>query len=76
LFDFATPYFGTTYTANHLQLSPDLQKHVEQTFYPSGHMIYHHRPSAERLHDDMKAFVDRATHSSTVAGRENDAHPG
>jgi carboxypeptidase C (cathepsin A) len=76
LYDFATPYFGTTYTANHFELSPSLRQHVEQTFYPSGHMVYHHRPSAERLHDDMKAFVDRATHSATVAGRETDAHPG
>lgn len=39
-FDFATPYFATVYTLDHLNLPPALAKHITFGFYQSGHMIY------------------------------------
>ena len=60
-FDLATPFLATNYTVNHLELSPALRENVTQTYYPGGHMLYHHHASAQKLHDDVKAFVEKAT---------------
>lgn len=60
LFDLATPYLGTKYTVNHLDLGTDLRKNIEQNFYDSGHMIYHHRPDRERLSRNVAQFIKAA----------------
>ena len=59
--DLATPYLAMNYTVDHLDLSPELRKNIEQAYYPSGHMIYHPRASAHKLHEDVRAFVESAT---------------
>lgn len=61
LFDLATPYLGTKYTVNHLDLGTDLRKNIEQEFYNSGHMIYHHRPDREKLSGNVAQFIKAAT---------------
>lgn len=61
LYDLATPYFGKVYTVNHLDLSPALRKNVSQTFYPGGHMMYHHQPTLAELHRDVAKFIGGAT---------------
>lgn len=58
--DLATPYLATDYTVNHLQLSPALRKNISQTYYASGHMIYHPRGPAHKLHEDIRAFIESA----------------
>ena len=63
-FDLATPFFGTDYTVDHLNLSKDLRANVTQTYYPAGHMMYHHRVSLEKLKADVKAFVAGALGTS------------
>jgi len=60
IFDLATPYFGTDYTVSRLDLSPEIRRNITQTYYPGGHMMYHHRPTLQKLHDDVKGFVEGA----------------
>jgi carboxypeptidase C (cathepsin A) len=59
--DLATPYMAMNYTVDHLDLSPELRKNIEQAYFPSGHMVYHPRPSAHKLHEDVRAFIEAAT---------------
>jgi carboxypeptidase C (cathepsin A) len=56
-YDFATPFFATEYTFNHLGLDPSLQKNLSLTYYEAGHMMYIHLPSLARLKNDLAAFV-------------------
>lgn len=59
-YDIATPYFGTVYIMNHLDIPPYLRSHIHMEFYDSGHMIYAHGPALKKLHDTTAAFI-RAT---------------
>jgi carboxypeptidase C (cathepsin A) len=59
-YDLATPYFGTVYIMNHLEIPPALRSHIHMEFYDSGHMIYVHAPALQKLHDTTAAFI-RAT---------------
>jgi carboxypeptidase C (cathepsin A) len=59
-YDLATPFLGATYSISHLNINADMRHNITQKFYPSGHMIYQHRPSALKLHDDIKAFMHSA----------------
>lgn len=55
-YDFATPFFAAEYTMNHLQLDPTLAKNIRLEHYESGHMVYIHKPSLEKLTRDVAAF--------------------
>ncbi|MBV8529931.1 MAG: peptidase S10, partial [Candidatus Eremiobacteraeota bacterium] len=55
-YDFATPFFATMYTLNHLNLSPELQKNITYGFYESGHMVYLHVPALAQFHDDLERW--------------------
>jgi len=55
--DLATPYFAADYSINHLALPPKIQKNVTQTYYPAGHMMYHHKDSLEKLNADILHFL-------------------
>jgi carboxypeptidase C (cathepsin A) len=56
-YDFATPYFATQYTFNHLGLEPELEKNVTMSYYPAGHMMYIHIPSLAQLKDNLASFM-------------------
>lgn len=56
-YDLATPYFATEYTFNHLGLDPILRSHIIMGYYPSGHMMYTHKPSLIKLKEDLQRFV-------------------
>ncbi len=60
-YDFATPYFATEYTFNHLGLPPELRGNVSMAYYEAGHMMYIHEPALAALKDDLAAFIDQAT---------------
>ena len=60
-FDMATPFFATEFTMDHLDLPDALKGHVQEKYYESGHMIYLNDASRAKLHDNIAAFVDRAT---------------
>ena len=59
--DLATPYLAMNYTVDHLDLSRELRKNIEQAYFPAGLMIYHPRASAHKLHEDVRAFIESAT---------------
>jgi carboxypeptidase C (cathepsin A) len=61
IYDMATPFFATEFTMDHLGLPAEIQGHVEMKYYPAGHMMYLHDESRVRLHDNISAFIDRAT---------------
>lgn len=56
-FDLATPFFSADYTINRMQLSPQTRANLTHLYFPSGHMIYHHRESARRMADTIGKFV-------------------
>jgi carboxypeptidase C (cathepsin A) len=56
-FDLATPFFSADYTINRMNLSPETKSNVTHLYFPSGHMIYHHRESARKMADTVKGFV-------------------
>ncbi|MFN8496031.1 MAG: hypothetical protein U0350_51040 [Caldilineaceae bacterium] len=59
-YDFATPYFATEYTFNHLGLDESLRKNISMTYYEAGHMMYVHEPSLAQLVKDLAGFVHNA----------------
>jgi len=60
-FDLATPYFATEYTLDHLGLEDELRDNVTVSYFEAGHMMYVHRPSREKLREELAAFVRDAT---------------
>jgi carboxypeptidase C (cathepsin A) len=57
----ATPFLATKYTFNHLDLQDRLQSNVTQTFYHSGHMIYHNPEARKELKANVAKFIAAAT---------------
>lgn len=59
-FDLATPFLATEYTYNHIQLPQEQQKNIKMTYYQAGHMMYLHKPSLEKLSQDLHEFIKEA----------------
>ena len=55
-YDFATPFWATVYTLDHLMLPPQLQKNISYGFYESGHMVYLHPQALAQFHDDLEGW--------------------
>ena len=60
-YDFATPYFATVYTLQHLSIAPALQKNITFGFYQSGHMVYLNDASLAQFKSDLARWYDSAT---------------
>jgi len=58
-YDFATPFWATVYTLNHLMLPAQLQRNITYGFYESGHMVYLHPQALAQFHDDLEAWYAR-----------------
>jgi carboxypeptidase C (cathepsin A) len=56
-YDLATPFFGTVYILNHLDIPADLRSHIHLEFYQAGHMIYVSVPELKKLHDTTADFI-------------------
>lgn len=63
-YDFATPYFATRYTLQHLGLAPQLQGHIRYGFYESGHMVYLNPAALGAFKRDLSRWYD-----DTLSGR-------
>jgi carboxypeptidase C (cathepsin A) len=61
-FDFATPFFATEYTMDHLGLSPNLEKNISLKYYTAGHMMYLHTPDRVKLHNNVAEFIETNIH--------------
>ncbi len=59
-YDFATPYFATEYTFNHIGLPNEFHNNITMAYYEAGHMMYIHIPSLKKLKDDLDQFIDQA----------------
>ncbi len=59
-YDFATPYFATEYTFNHLGLDESLRANISMTYYEAGHMMYVHEPSLAQLVKDLVGFITKS----------------
>lgn len=58
-YDLATPYFATQYTLDHLFLDEKLRDNISMKYYESGHMMYIHKPSLEKMANDVREwYVD------------------
>jgi carboxypeptidase C (cathepsin A) len=60
-YDLATPFFATEFTMEHLGLPEALQKNIKEDYYNAGHMMYLHDQDRVSLHNQVAAFIDRAT---------------
>jgi carboxypeptidase C (cathepsin A) len=60
-FDLATPFFGTEFDLDHMNLEPGLRGNVQFGYYPSGHMIYLNVDALKQLRDDLAGFIDKAS---------------
>ncbi len=59
-YDLATPYFGTQYTINHMDLNANEHKRITLGFYDAGHMMYIKDQSLGELKKDVGAFISAA----------------
>lgn len=57
-FDFATPFYDVEYTLSRYGIE---KSRITANYYPSGHSIFLHRPSFEKLAEDIRAFVVEAS---------------
>lgn len=62
-YDFATPFFATEYTFDHLNIAPALQKNIQFGFYHSGHMIYLNPKALVRYKADLDRWYDKVLSS-------------
>jgi carboxypeptidase C (cathepsin A) len=56
-FDLATPFFSADSAINRMDLSPEVRANITHLYFPTGHMIYHHRDSARKLAEAVEKFV-------------------
>jgi carboxypeptidase C (cathepsin A) len=61
LFDLATPYYAAEWTMDHLGLSPEQRKQIEEVEYDAGHMVYVHEASLARFKQSIASFIDHTT---------------
>ena len=59
-YDFATPFFATVYTLQHLEIAPALQSNITYGFYQSGHMIYLDDNALAAYKADLGRWYDNA----------------
>ena len=57
-YDLATPFFATEYTFDHLGIKSELRNNITMGYYDSGHMMYMHKESLQKLSRDLKKFMD------------------
>ncbi|MDE2481024.1 MAG: peptidase S10 [bacterium] len=57
-YDFATPFFATQYTLEHLNIASSLQNNISFGFYPAGHMIYLSTPALAQYKADLARWYD------------------
>jgi carboxypeptidase C (cathepsin A) len=59
-YDLATPFASVDYTISHMDLGKQISSRITQTYYPSGHMIYHVAEARQKLRADVGAFMNSA----------------
>jgi carboxypeptidase C (cathepsin A) len=57
-YDLATPFLATEYTFNHIPLPKEQQENIKMNYYEAGHMMYLHKPSLQKISDDLHQFIE------------------
>jgi len=60
IYDMATPFFAAEYTADHLELPPEIRQNLRLTYYPAGHMMYFHAEAHAKLKADIYALYQES----------------
>ena len=55
-YDAATPFYAAEWVYNHVFIDDSRLDNLRFTYYPSGHMIYLHEPSLEKIHGEAEAW--------------------
>ena len=58
-YDFATPYFATYYTFEHMDIASPLERNITFGFYPSGHMVYLNPSARATFKSDLDRWYDK-----------------
>lgn len=64
-YDFATPYYATEYTFNHIGLPREYHKNISMSYYEAGHMMYVHLPSLKKQKNDLELFIQNSVDQSS-----------
>jgi carboxypeptidase C (cathepsin A) len=59
-YDFATPFFATEYTFNHIGLPEDYRNNITMSYFKAGHMMYIHLPSLAQMKQDLSDFIQKS----------------
>jgi carboxypeptidase C (cathepsin A) len=59
-YDAACDYFTAQYVFSHLDLNGEFRDRISFGFYESGHMMYCHLPSLQKMKKDLSAFINSA----------------
>jgi carboxypeptidase C (cathepsin A) len=59
-YDFATPFYATVYTLQHLDIAPALKKNISFGYYQSGHMVYLSDAALQQFKSDLSRWYDGA----------------
>lgn len=57
-YDLATPFYGTEYTFDHMDLPDNIRKNVSMKYFEAGHMMYIHKQSLPAFKADIKNFIE------------------
>lgn len=57
LYDLATPFFGTEYTFDHLNLDKKIRGNISLKYYEAGHMMYINNAIAATFKKDVADFI-------------------
>lgn len=57
-FDIGSPFSNAEYMVAHLGVPKAAAARIRIEYYPSGHMMYVHQQSLEKLKRDLSAFID------------------
>ena len=60
-FDLATPFYGTEYTFDHLNLAKNIRQNITLKYYNAGHMMYVEPGAANAFKNDVAAFINGMT---------------
>ena len=66
MYDLATPFFGSEVDIAKLYLAPALRENIAFHLYESGHMTFVDEQVVAQMHEDLRAFVARATNHTPV----------
>jgi carboxypeptidase C (cathepsin A) len=57
IYDLATPFAGTEYTFDHMNLDKKIKENITMKYYEAGHMMYIHNESAAKFKKDVADFI-------------------